>query len=114
MSTLFRQQAVGAGNGAEQIVGTGGSIVIPEGQKLQITDLLGTYQGAGIQRIREDNLVGAEITRVRYAADGTIIAGLGTPVEILGAPGGKTIVVTEEGAFVNSLTVVGVMEPMNA
>lgn len=114
MSTLFRQQAVGAGNGAEQIVASGGSIVIPEGMKFQITDLIGTYQGAGIQRIREDNLVGAEITRVRYAADGTIIAGLGTPAEILGVPGGKTIVVTEEGAFANSLTVVGVMEPVNA
>lgn len=118
MSSLFRQQAVGAGNGAERVVtGQGGTIVIPEGTKLQITDLVGTYQGAGIHRLRLDTLGGAEIFRLRYSADGTILDGLGTPLEIVGnAVGGgdKNVVITEEGAFVNSLTVLGVSEPVNA
>ncbi len=117
-ATIFKQQAIGAGNGAERVVtGQGGTITIPEGQKLQITDLLGTYQGVGITRLREDNLAGAEITRVRYAGDGTIIAGVGTPLTINGnAVGGgdKHVVVTEEGAFANTLTVLGILEPINA
>lgn len=118
MSSLFKQQAIGAGNGAERIVTVqGGTIAIAEGTKLQITDLVGTYQGAGIHRLREDNLAGAEIFRLRYAADGTILDGLGTPMEIQGNPVGggvKNVVITEEGAFVNTLTVLGVSEPVNA
>ncbi len=116
MSSVIRNQAIGAGNGAEQIVGTNGTIQIPAGQRLQITDLIGTYQGAGIIRIREDNLVGAEVTRLRFAADGTILSGIGTPLTINGNPAGgaaKDVVITEEGAFVNTLTVVGVLESLN-
>lgn len=111
IATPFRNQAIGAGNAAEQIVGTNGTVTIPAQRKLVITDWVMTYQGAGILRIREDNLAGAIVIQHRFSGDGEIQGQLGSPIEIVNNTGSPmALVITEEGAFANSLFVSGRME----
>lgn len=103
-STPFKNQAVGAGNAAEQIMATNGSVTIPPLSKLVITDWIMTYLGAGILRIREDSLVGALVIQHRFSSDGEIQGDLESPIEInnFDPVNPKTVVFTEEGAFANS------------
>lgn len=112
-ATAYRNQAVGAGNAAEQIMGTNGSVTIPVGKKLVISDWVMTYQGAGTLRIREDDLTGPLVIQHRFSGDGEIQGDLDSPIEIknFGATP-KTVVFTEEGSFANSQFTAGRIESL--
>lgn len=114
---------IGAGNAAERIltgvvgaaagglVLTAGTITLPAARVLRITNIIGTYRGAGILRLRTTNLAGTIILEVRFAADGTIIMDrLESPIQVVSpaAPAAAAVVVvTEEGLFVNSIFLSG-------
>lgn len=111
-AVAYKNQAVGAGNAAEQVMGTNGSVTIPPRTKLIITDWIMTYLGAGFLRIREDNLAGPLVIQHRFSGDGEIQGDLASPIEILNADptNPKTVVFTEEGAFANSQFTAGRFE----
>lgn len=106
----FANQAIGAGNAAEQVVATNGTIVIPKNRELTIEDFLATYRGAGIIRIRNASLVGAILFELRFAADGSIQGDFKNGLHIEATlTAARTIVITEEGAFANSILLLGVL-----
>lgn len=107
----------GSGSVAEAIVtatigyafGTGltltaGTLTLASGSILRISNIISTYAGAGILRLRQTNLAGVIIAQIRFAAAGTIIVDrMSNPILI----NGGVVVVTEEGNFANSMTIVG-------
>lgn len=101
MSQKFNQQAIGAGNAAETVFNTLGTIVVPPLQTLNLTDYILDYQGAGIIRIRETDITGAIKMQRRIAADGEIISDMKTPLflENTDPINPKNFVVTYQGAF---------------
>lgn len=108
--SLFNNQARGAGNGAERIVtGANGTISCPANRRILVTRLEGTYRGAGILRVRATDLAGAILWEQRYAADGSIVGGSNAPLVLSNLAGAvaANFVVTEEGAFINSLFMAG-------
>jgi hypothetical protein len=106
---VFNRQAIGAGNGAEQAMGVNGSFTVPEGFKLVFSDWIGTYRGEGTIRLRKTNLAGAIVYQQYFAAAGEIQGDLKTPLSVSAPVGGGdvTLVITEEGAFANSLFLAG-------
>ena len=114
-AVAYKNQAVGAGNAAEQVMGTSGSVSIPPRSKLILTDWIMTYQGAGILRIREDSISGPLVIQHRFSGDGEIQGDLSSPIEIMNADPTtpKTVVFTEEGAFANSQFTSGRIESLD-
>lgn len=106
---VFNRQAIGAGNAGEQVVGTNGTFTVPEGFKLVFTDWIGTYRGEGTIRLRKTNASGAIVYQQYFAAAGEIQGDLKTPMSVSAPLGGGdvTLVITEEGAFANSLFLSG-------
>lgn len=102
MAERFNQQAIGAGNAVETVFNTNGTIVVPPSQRLNITDYILDYEGAGKIRIRETNLAGAIMMQRRIAADGEIISDQKTPLVLENTDplNSKNFVITYEGAFV--------------
>ena len=113
-TTPFKNQAVGAGNAAEQVMATNGSVTIPPLSKLTITDWIMTYLGAGILRIREDSVSGPLVIQHRFSGDGEIQGDLESPIQIknFDPAAAKTVVFTEEGAFANSQFTSGRIESL--
>ena len=106
---VFNQMAQGAGAGAEGIVaGPGTPLVLAAAQILRITDLIGTYLGAGIQRIRDTLVTGNLRAVVNHAASGTIDLHYRNPIQVVNNTAAVfNLVVTETGAFANTLLVLG-------
>jgi hypothetical protein len=83
------------------------TITIPASGRLNIANFIATFQGAGTIRIRETNLSGAEIFRIRFGQDGLIQGDFRSATLTFDAPSaGKTLVITQEGNFANSLLLV--------
>lgn len=98
----------GTGNAAEALMDVNPTVVIPAGGIFQICNMIATFAGAGYIRIRETNLVGAELFRIRFAADGTIPLDFRTaPMQFKAGSTVRTLVFTQEGAFANSILVSG-------
>lgn len=99
----------GAGNAAEALLDVNPTITIPANGRLRIYNFIATYEGIGIIRLRDTDLVGTELMRIRFAADGLIQGDFrASPLEFL-APraSARDIVVTQEGDFENSLLISG-------
>ena len=100
--------SAGNGSASEALMDVNPTVAIPARGVFQICNLIATYRGAGIIRIRETDLNGAELLRVRFAADGTIPLDFRTaPLEFRAGASARTLVFTQEGAFANSVTVSG-------
>ena len=98
----------GAGSASEALMGVNPTIAIPANGVFQIRNLIATYAGAGYIRLRETDINGAELLRIRFAADGTIpLDFITSPLQFKAGSSGRTIVVTQEGSFVNSVTISG-------
>lgn len=98
----------GVGSASEALLDVNPTIIIPPNGVFQVCNILSTYAGAGYIRLRETDLSGAELFRVRFAADGTIPADFTTaPLSFKGGPSGRTLVLTQQGAFPNSVTISG-------
>ncbi|MGI0149744.1 MAG: hypothetical protein ACREDF_09480 [Thermoplasmata archaeon] len=117
---IMNAQLIGAGNAAERIltgavgaaqggvVLTAGTITIPANRVVRITNLVLTYRGAGVLRLRQTNLAGLIILEVRIAGDGTIIVDrVESPIQVVANAAAAVVVATEEGAFVNSVFLSG-------
>lgn len=99
-----------AGNGsvAEALLDVNPTISISPRGVFQVCNLLATYAGAGILRIRETNLGGAELFRVVFAAAGSIPMDFRTaPMEFRAGETARTLVLTQEGNSTNSVTISG-------
>lgn len=114
-SKAFSQLALGVGNAAEALVETNPSFTVIKDHTLQLTDVCATYQGAGYLRIRKTNISGEIMFVRRVAADGDIQADFKTPLPLAGgsSAAGTTYVITQEGSFVNSLLLIGIVEGSN-
>jgi hypothetical protein len=99
----------GTGNAAEALMDVNPTITIPAGGRLKIWNFIATYEGIGTIRLRETNLAGAELLRIRFAADGLIQGDFrSSPIEFLAPRGSdRVIAITQEGAFSNSLMIAG-------
>lgn len=98
----------GTGNAAEALLDVNPTITIRAGGVFQICNLIATYAGAGYIRIRETDINGAELFRIRFAADGTIPIDFRTaPMQFKAGSSDRTLVLTQEGAFANSVLISG-------
>lgn len=99
----------GAGNAVEALMDVNPTITIPAGGRLRIYNFIATYNGIGTIRLRDTDLAGTELLRIRFAADGLIQGDFrASPIEFL-APraSARDIVITQEGDFANSLLIAG-------
>jgi hypothetical protein len=100
--------ASGDGSASEALLDVNPTITVPPSGVFQICNILATYAGAGYIRIRETDLNGAELYRIRFAADGTIPCDFTTaPLTFKGGKNGRTLVITQQGNFPNSVTISG-------
>ena len=100
--------ASGAGSASEALLDVNPTIAIPPGGVFQIANFLATYEGIGIIRLRENDLNGAELLRIRFAADGLIQGDFRfAPLNYRAVGAARTLVVTQEGAFNCSLLLSG-------
>lgn len=109
MASEFRNQAVGAGAAVESVVATNGTITIPANRTLRITDVVLSYGGAGVLRIRQNNILGPVLFMAQFGGQGSFEKTFKTPMLFEGGSTGLVIVITEEGAFPNSFLISGVM-----
>jgi hypothetical protein len=120
---VMNASLIGAGNVAERIltgvVGvqqggltlTAGTQTFSANRFVRISNLIMTYRGAGIMRLRQTNLAGAIILEIRFAGDGTItVDRVESPIQVVSGAVAAVVVVTEEGAFVNSIFLSGKIE----
>lgn len=100
--------ASGAGSASEALLDSNPTISIPGNGVFQVRNLIATYAGAGYIRLRETDLNGAELLRIRFAADGTIpLDFITAPLQFKAGSSGRTLVLTQEGSFANSVTISG-------
>lgn len=112
MDTAFSLQGLGAGSASEALLDTNPSFTVIKDHTLKITDVISTYLGIGILRIRKTDINGDVMFRVRFAADGTIPCDFITPLPLPGGSGnnGTVYVITQEGSFDNSILLLGVVD----
>ena len=98
----------GNGSASEALMDSNPTITIPPNGVFQVRNLIATYAGAGYIRLRETDLNGAELLRIRFAADGTIpLDFITAPLQFKAGSSARTIAITQEGSFVNSVTISG-------
>lgn len=99
----------GTGNAAEALMDVNATITITKGGVLQIANFIATFEGVGKIRLRDTNLAGTELLRIYFAAAGLLQGDFRSSPIAFRAPAGaaRVIVVTQEGAFNNSLFLAG-------
>ncbi len=100
--------ASGTGNAAEALMDVNPTVTIPARGVFQIWNFLATFSGAGYIRLRETDINGAELLRIRFSADGLIQGDFRTaPLQYKAGATARTLVLTQEGAFANSILISG-------
>ena len=101
--------STGTGSANEALMDVNPTIVIGAGGVFQIRNYVVTAEGAVTIRIRETDLNGTELMRFRIAADGLIQGDFPgpSPISFQGGASGRTLAVTQEGSFENSLQLSG-------